>query len=108
MILQEFIDSPLRNVWLRGDGIEIYVRKGVHANYPGACLDIANVSVRDELQRQGIFSRWLAEAETLARSRFEYVYIENVMNEFLPAFLVKQGYIVHRGFPDSYVKKLGH
>ena len=106
MTLQEFLDSPLRNTWLYGDGIEIYVRKGIHAAHPGASLDIANVGVQEALQRRGIFSRWLAEAETLARGRFQYVYIENVLNEFLPAFLVKQGYTVHRGIPDSYVKIL--
>lgn len=107
MTLEEFLVSPLRNAWIAEPGIAVYVRKAIRLSglSPLACLDVANVEVEKERQRQGIFRNWLAKAERVASPRFECIYAENVHNEHLPAFLESIGY-VPASYPDCWVKTL--
>lgn len=94
MTLEDFLAHPIRNTWIYEPPIEVYLRKGIHyiaaLSKPCLCLDIANVEVEHDKQRQGVFKAWLKKAEQLCP--FECVYIENVQNPVLHDFLVREGY----------------
>ncbi|MES2729991.1 MAG: hypothetical protein V4621_07875 [Pseudomonadota bacterium] len=107
MILVEFLASPIRNAWLEEPGMAVYVRKAYRVIDGVAlhCLDIANIEVQLELQRHGVFKNWLALAEKHGAGVFECVYVENVHNEHLPAFLERNGYDRVKHTP-SYFKVL--
>lgn len=95
--LIKFMESHLRNQWIEHPNIRIYVRKAVR-HLPGIphvlnVLDIANVSVIEEMQRKGTFKDWLTEAEEVAvQYEMGAIYIESVLNPILLEFLGKRGY----------------
>lgn len=108
MTLEEFLLSPARSAWLSEPGINVYVRKALRP-VDGArvrCLDVANIEVPGPLQKSGIFSRWLLNAEALARGEYGCVMVENVLNEHLPAYLLRNGYIERFDIPTCYIKRL--
>lgn len=108
MKLEEFLAGSARNAWIAEPGIKIYVRKGWHciADDIRTCLDVANVEVHEKLQRQGIFNAWLMKAEVLATGRFDYVYVENVLNPHLDDYLSRRGYDLLDSALHCYAKRL--
>jgi len=80
--LQDFLDSPLRVRWLYTKEFEVYVRKGRHAGPDGKMhtyLDIANIEVYPEFQRQGRFKDFLALCQRI--SLYDGLFLENILNE---------------------------
>lgn len=95
--LLKFLESKLSNVWIYHPDISIYVRKGFHTLPPFRAvrntLDVANISVLEARQKQGIFTEWLGVAEAMAAEHgFDAVYVESVLNPHLASFLTKRGY----------------
>lgn len=87
------LDFLERNKWLNYGPLEVYVRKSQIPFDLGPNLQIANVTVDEEHQQQGHFTRFLHEAESYAKEHeYAAVYVENVINPVLEKFLTKQGY----------------
>jgi N-acetylglutamate synthase-like GNAT family acetyltransferase len=106
--LDEFLYGPRRNVWLEGDYMRVYVRRGFHAldgSRVGECLDIANINV--EPQGNGIFTAWLTYAEYMAKERsLQAVFVENILTQRLIDFLRRHGYVKQPSNPSSMYKFL--
>ena len=103
-----FLKSKNRNSWIRFEDGDVYVRKAqryLHGlDSPVECLDIANVS-RDNEAPSGFMERMMSEAEKVAFESGRVVYVENVINEFLPQWFEKRGYIQcgnDSGIPSYY------
>jgi N-acetylglutamate synthase-like GNAT family acetyltransferase len=87
-----------RSLWFKHGKVEVYVRAGSEfydkrskARVPA--IAIANVLVKEKLQRKGHFTRFLAEIETLAKELgYQSVFVEQVGNPHLRNFLLKNGY----------------
>lgn len=87
--------------------IHLYVRIG-----PRACngqalqaLVLADVNVRADQQRQGVFSTLLSRLEhEVPTLGLQAVVVENVVNQYLRQYLERQGYMPIRAFPDSLYK----
>jgi hypothetical protein len=95
--LQNFLNSPLRNTWLKSGGLSVYIRKGWHLgtdNKLHQFLDIASAEVSPRLQKHGRFKNFLALCQTL--QPYEGIYCENVLNEYL------QKYFRNLVLTDSY------
>lgn len=93
MILEEFLNSKLRNSWLYEGPLSVYVRKGIHT-IDGQTIntfDIANVSVQLEHQRQGIFKKFISRVENSTELP---IFIENILDAWLVTFFKRRGYIV--------------
>ncbi len=122
--LQELINTKQRNGWVQTDQISVYFRIGSFRNLPAMVagvstaarmIDLANVSIAPEFQRQGIFTTLLKGVEKIvAESVYPYVYIENVINPNILGFLERTGYVCadsliyqycHQG-PPSYYRDL--
>ena len=103
-----FLKSKNRNSWIRFEDGDVYVRKAqryLHGlDSPVECLDIANVS-RDNESPSGFMERMMSEAEKVAFESGRVVYVENVINKFLPQWFEKRGYIQcgnDSGIPSYY------
>lgn len=93
--LQAFLNSSLRNTWIKYPNFEVYVRKGYHLleGKQAITFDVANIHVHEEARGKGIFSTWLDMVETMAHEEgFDAVYVENLLNPLLANFLVRAGY----------------
>lgn len=91
--LSEFMESPRVNEWLALENMNVYVRKGKHPHNGDILntLDIANIAVHPDMQGEGVFTRFLEEAETFGLP----VLIENVLTEqFANFFRKRDGYEV--------------
>lgn len=90
--IDEFLRGDLRNAWLRGDYLAIYLRKSSRVFFRGertACIDLANVEeMPREMQLQGIFPQMLGHLE----SKGMPVYAENILTAQLAWYLVRRGY----------------
>ncbi len=106
------LDFPERNKWLRFGPLEVYLRKSQIPFDIGPNLQIANVSVAEKSQRKGHFKRFLSEAEIYAKeANYKAVYVENIINPVLEAFLIKQGYVQYHkpglsDYPPCMFKRL--
>lgn len=100
MKLDTFFDKDLPNHYLKYPHLDVFVRNGQRLFYSeegygefNRCLDIVNVNVHPKYQRKGVFSDFLKLAEeTCIKRDVPYVFVENVLNKHLPAFLIRQGY----------------
>lgn len=93
--LLQFLNGPMPNTWLIHDKISIYVRKAFHIVEGHKCctFDVANVSVDTSARGQGIFTNWLAMAESEASQYgLDGVYVENLLNLRLADWLARRGY----------------
>lgn len=92
------------NAWLKVHGISVYARHSKHSINGEVMdlLDIANVSVPEP--GTGKLGAVLDEAEQAAkRAGIRGVYVENVLNERLWAWLERRGYeLVSTGIIPSY------
>lgn len=109
--IEESFDSSMpQNQWLEAYGSKIYVRF-YHHPVKQEMFDIANISIRQENQRQGIFTYFLTEMEKLCWSyRIHFVRVENVSHPGLARFLGKRGYqpIRDDGGLSSYEFRIKH
>ena len=83
MDLKEFLNSPIRNVWIEEPGIGIYVRKSIRI---GVDIDLANMEA-DEPGKGAL---------TLFLDKYEphHVFcVEGVLNPRLVPYLVRRGYL---------------
>jgi len=111
-LLQDFIDSPLRNSWLEFATMKVYVRKSWHSfediydPLPNPnCLDIGSIEVDVNLRHTGIFKAFLKHAEEI--NPYSLIQVECVMNPHLDEFLLSSGYKCSLGFsymPKNYFK----
>lgn len=94
------------SAWFVDKEMEIYVRSGSHLVRPAQSrdtlsvvdtFDIANITVSAELRGAGLFTGMLGEIELLVEksARHRGVFVENVMDERLRAFLERRGYLTH-------------
>lgn len=102
MTLSEFLSSPSRNSWIKYKSLELYVRKS-HRTINGEeinAFDIANMknvrrpqnfNFKAKHSRTGLFKEFIAEASPML-PQFDGIYIENVLNEFLPDVLLRYGF----------------
>lgn len=100
MNTKEFLASPYRNAWVTEDHMGIYVRKGVHCinGKSASTFDIATIEIEEGYQGKGLFTAYLAR---LTLDGFEYVYVENVLEEEFRVSLRKKGFIeVNSRFTD--------
>jgi GNAT superfamily N-acetyltransferase len=68
------------------------------------CLDVASIEVEPALQGRGLFRSWLRKAEEEAFKRGLSVFIESVLNPFLPEVLARYGYAEDRMNPHCFWK----
>ncbi len=100
-----FMNSKLRNQWLGGDVIQVYMRKGIHVIGRQAfkTLDIANIQIDESERGKGVGMRlidWLHE-----QNPFEVTYVESLQNLRLYASLKQRGWIdVPNSQPPSVYK----
>lgn len=92
---QELMDGKYPNVWVCAEGMDMYLRHGLHFidGRVTACLDIANVLVSSP--GKGLFTEFLDAVEALVAQHptVHYVFVENIMNQRLAVFLRKRGYV---------------
>lgn len=100
-----FLQSKDINLWLKGSGIEVYVRKGYHLIDGKRCktLDIANITVTKK--GQGLGSEFLEFCCKI--NPFDAVYIENILNNRFFVFLIKNDWQPVHSIPPSVYKFTG-
>lgn len=93
--IQKFLKANNKNQWLDGNHVQLYLRKGVHLfretpDDPGKtvrCLDLANISVDDRYQNQGLGKQTI---ELLLRlNPYPFLLIECIHNTTLFNHLIK-------------------
>lgn len=93
--------------WLEDENFRVYVRKGKHLinGKMTVTLDIGNVTVVENKRHQGIFKNFLAQAAEI--NPWGSIYVENVLDPFLPAFFIRNGWLpVNHEFPYSFVSNI--
>lgn len=113
--LEDFLGmDTVRNLYIRYKSIHCYMRKGqvrVDQQIRTALTiaNITNLNRRDNIyfklkhRRTGLFSEYETHVRNLAvQHGYEGVYVEMVLNEFLPDVLVRYGYqrVNIRGIED--------
>ena len=89
--LMKFLESSLRNQWLRGSHVSVYVRKGWHQGPDGKIhtyLDLANIEVDQAFHHKGIFTDVLSLCQEL--TPYDGVLVESVLNEGLRTHLQRK------------------
>lgn len=105
LTLEEFVETAwMRNAYIRYKDIEAYVRKSVRLidGERKRCLDMGNVQNRKRQKnlnyatkhrRTGLFREFDDLMKKLAVEHgYDGVYVESVVNDFLPDVLVRYGY----------------
>jgi hypothetical protein len=117
----EFLSSPRRDAWVNTGGYSVYLRKNEGAMIGGRrqrALEISSVKRADDsgstrslpINERGTggggFRALMNAVEDQARSGgFDGVYVENVINDFLPGVLSRRGYRAADAYgsgPPSY------
>ena len=101
--LDSVIKQP-RGIWLQHEDADVYLRY-TYRLLPeiGKCRTLELASCNRESRQTnieydanavstGFMNRLINEIETLANGIADAVYIENVLNEFLPYWFVRRGY----------------
>lgn len=104
MTLEEFLQSPHKNHYIRFKTIEAYVRKGNRLinNTLYNTLDLANIKntnrpdnikYNHKRKRTGLLRQFDTHMKQLtAKYSYDGIYVENVVNEFLPQKLLDLNY----------------
>lgn len=76
-------DDQLRNTYIQNDVLSLYIRKSrrVLNGEIVKCLDLANISIEEEYQNQGIFKMVVNVINEL--NPYEWLMIENTLNPVL-------------------------
>lgn len=102
--LEEFMEMSVPNLYIWFDTIECYMRKGprIVDNEIYNVLTIANVTNRKRYdnaefksnhKRTGLFKKFETHVREMAKKYgYDGVYVEIVLNEFLPDVLLRYGY----------------
>lgn len=98
--IEQFLRGKANNAWIESGGYKAYLRKGM----PGR-VDLASIERKglgdnalydlppEQRPPRGDFSGFMAELERAAADAgYDQVYVENIMNEFLPGVLERMGY----------------
>jgi len=83
MRVEEFLESPFRNQWLKEPGIQVYVRKPL----PGKPYDIELATLNAKHPGKGACTRLLNRLEPKLS-----IYIENVLEPRFAAYFERRGY----------------
>lgn len=92
MNTQEFLASPYyRNARVTEPHMSIYVRKATRIIDNKMCktFDIATIDVEEEHRGIGLFTAYLAG---LVLDKFDYIYVENVLNDAFRVSLLRNGF----------------
>lgn len=95
MKLDQFLESNLRNAWLKYPSMQVYVRRGHHLIEGSihAVLDIASCVVNEKKQKRGIFTSFVEDAEKQAlNANLDGIFAESILNPVLEPFFEKRGY----------------
>lgn len=101
--LEENKDGFLAREWLSDDAMQVYVRKGRRSLKPdvmSTTLDIANVTVAEGKQNQGLWTEFLEKAHEI--NPWEVTYVECVHNPYLVAQLGRMGWYIYP--PNQYAE----
>lgn len=82
-LVQQFINSKRKNLWIRYPDMDVYVRDAYHRhpdlNKIIRCFDVANINVHTP--NKGVFTAWFtALCAALQHGKFRAIYIESVLN----------------------------
>lgn len=96
-LLDAFLVSDRGNEWLRGDYLEVYLRKGLRALTMEArgvpTIELSNLRDQPvETQLQGIFPAFLTHLENQGKT----VFVENVGPRQLQWYFTRRGYRRYR------------
>lgn len=82
--------------WLYYEEFSVFIRITKHLLHGDFCetIDISNISVHSEYQKQGVFKQFLADIESLAVEHNKVVYVESILNDHLLNYLVKKDYTI--------------
>lgn len=105
--INAFIEGQKTNEWIDVPEGKIYLRQGKRPGI-GKTLEVPNVSF--EQKGTGAFTEYLKfiEDKMLSDSKFDAVYIENIANDRLAAFLQKRAYVRKEdmaGTPSMFMQK---
>lgn len=85
-----------RSKWIKCGPLKAYLRvtSRYHHGINGTAktIDVASVEVREPDRRKGHFTIFMGRVEKLAKDVGRFVYVENVMDEWLADSLEKRGY----------------
>lgn len=103
--IETFFNSNCTNLWVKSSvGLNCYLRKSTRIidDKKGLCIDLANINNSARTQninnkkkhiRTGKLIITMDEIEHFARkNNYTLLYIENVLNFFLPAWFVRNGF----------------
>lgn len=89
--LDEFCACAVKNAWLDGDYLSVYLRKTTrwYNNRRISCIDLSNIrDMREEDQLQGIFPEFIDYLESKGKT----IYVENVGPMQLRWYFERRGY----------------
>lgn len=94
-----------RNSWFSIGPVDVYLRRSTR--FGKDYVDVANVVCEENQRQQGHFSRFLRGLEYYSiELGYSGIYVENVFNEILSAYLVRVGYkLQDRTVPPSFYKE---
>ena len=91
MNLRQFIkNESLSRSWINEKYIHIYIRRSkrfINGEFHD-CLDLASVTVDENMRGKSIFSKFLFKFEKEAKKMNRVVYLENVLEERLQNYLL--------------------
>jgi hypothetical protein len=105
--LQEFLTIRKRNYWIEVGPVRVYARETFRVlnETRYSTFDIGAVSVECADQEKGYFKATVAIIiDMITVCGIEAVYIENVLNERLEKYLIRDGWTLHMigGIPSYY------
>lgn len=90
--------GPFKNRWFSDGKISVYLRRSERKFNPEMqrvpVVDLANVTVEQELRSRGVFKSFI---EAFERSVDRPIFVENVLNSRFQRFWIARGYQ-----PDAY------
>jgi hypothetical protein len=102
--IQEFLEGPHRRAWCSPSrGGQVYLRKTrrapqlLHAAVD--CIDISNLDL-SETHGEGRFRDLVEEISSAAPQNFDFLFVENVLNEGFAEALKRKGWILRSATDD--------
>ena len=90
--------------WIRYENSDLYLRRGFRYFFKAKTLTLevanvtrdgrdSNIKFNPMIESTGFMNRLMGDVESVALDHGLAVYIENVMNEFLPRWFRRRGYV---------------
>jgi len=92
---EELLHGKFGRGYIYEDGLSVYMRITRRILIgPGLrpTIDIANINLQENRRGQGVFTAWLERIEARAGELGRAVFVENLHNKKLYAFLKRRGY----------------